>query len=45
MIDGEISRYRVEPRAEFVPAVVLMAALHHANPGFLEEVLRQFTIS
>src|SRR5260370_33935685 len=26
-------------------AVVLMAAFQHANPGFLEEVLGQFTIS
>jgi len=28
-----------------VLAVVLMAVLQHANPGFLEEVFRQFTIA
>ena len=45
IIDGQIPRYGVKPRAEFVFPVVLMPALQHANPGFLEEVLGQFTIS
>jgi len=45
IINCQIPRHRVEPRAEFVPAIVLMAAFQHANPGFLEEVLGQFAIS
>src|SRR5712691_11807509 len=45
IINRQIPRHRVEPRAEFVLAIVLMAAFQHANPGFLEEVLGQFTIS
>lgn len=28
-----------------MPTVVLMTTFQHAKPGFLEEVLRQFTIS
>ena len=45
IIDGQISRDRVKPGASFVPAVVLVAAFQHADPGFLEKVFRQFPIS
>ena len=45
IVDGQISRDRIKPGAEFVTAVVLVAAFQHADPCFLEEVLRQFTIS
>src|SRR5262249_46959459 len=45
IINRQIPRYRVKPCAEFVLAVVLMAAFEDANPRLLEEVFRQLTIS
>src|SRR6267378_1571626 len=45
IVDRQISRDRIKPCAEFMASIVLMAALQHANPGFLEKVLCQLTIS
>jgi hypothetical protein len=45
IVDGEISCHRIKPSDEFVLTVRLMATFQHTNPCFLEEVLRQFTIS
>src|SRR5215467_10675564 len=45
VVNGQITRDRVEPGREFVFAVVLTSALENTNPRFLEEILGKVTIS
>ena len=42
VIDGLIARDREQPCAECELVVELVPAFEHADPGFLEEVFRQF---
>ena len=41
-VDDQVARNGEEPGLEFRFAVVLMATLEHADPGFLEKVLGAF---
>ena len=44
-VDYEMARDGKEPSIEFGFAIVLLAALHHANPGFLEDVFSEFAVA